>query len=120
MGLSRPQKNLDTEICRFLDEQKAENIVVIDLKEKSSIADSIIIASGLSQRHITALGEKLKEHLHKLGVHSIQIEGLPNSDWILVDAGDVIIHLFKPEVREFYNIEKIWGADFRFETRAML
>ncbi|WP_232317342.1 ribosome silencing factor [Candidatus Nucleicultrix amoebiphila] len=92
----------------------------MDLKSKSTITDCLVIASGLSQKHISALGSKLKDFLEKNGIQHIQIEGQPNSDWILVDAGDVIIHLFRPEVREFYNLEKMWQANFKDVPEARL
>ena len=79
----------------------------------------MIIASGTSQRHIKMMGELLKQELHKLGVRPVLIEGAPDCDWILIDAGDVIIHLFRPEVRTFYNLEKMWGVDLaEFSRRA--
>ena len=71
----------------------------------------MVIASGTSQKHIQVMGELLKQHLHKMGIKPIFIEGSPQCDWVLLDAGDVIIHLFRPEVRSFYNIEKMWGVD---------
>lgn len=102
-------------ISDFLDQSKAIDIVSIDLHNKSSIADYMIIASGTSSRHIKALSEKLKEFLHKNGLKRIKVEGLTLCDWVLIDAGDVIIHLFRPETREFYNLEKMWSIDFTSE-----
>ncbi len=103
------------EICHliedFLDSKKAQDIVRIDLTGKSSMADFMIIASGTSSRQIKMFAELLKEFLHKLGIQPIFMEGLGACDWVLVDAGDVIIHLFRPEVREFYHLEKMWGVD---------
>ena len=103
------------EICssveQFLDGRKAEDIIQINLKDKSSIADYMVVASGTSQKHIQAMGQLLKEHLYSLGVRPVSIEGSANSDWVLLDAGDVIVHLFRPEVRTFYNLEKMWGID---------
>jgi len=101
--------NLDQRLCAFLDDNKADDIVSISLKGKSSIADYLIIASGQSQRHIKALGHKLKELLHQTSF-SVHVEGSDQCDWVLLDAGDVIIHLFKPEIRSIYNLEKMWGA----------
>jgi ribosome-associated protein len=94
-------------ILASLDEDKAEEIVSIDIAGKSSVADMIVVASGRSQRHVAALADHLIEKLKEAG-GSPRAEGLPNADWVLVDAGDVIVHLFRPEVRAFYNIEKIW------------
>ena len=95
----------------FLEDKKAEDILRVDLKGKSTIADFMVIASGKSQRHIQSTGELLKRHLYELGVKPISIEGAPQCDWVLLDAGDVIVHLFRPEVRAFYNLEKMWGMD---------
>ncbi len=95
-------------IVAALDEDKAEDILSIDIAGKSSVADRIIIASGRSQRHVAALAEHLIEKLKAAGATGVRAEGLPHADWVLIDAGDVIVHLFRPEVRHFYNIEKIW------------
>jgi ribosome-associated protein len=94
-------------ILASLDEDKAEDIVSIDIAGKSSVADAIIVASGRSQRHVAALADHVIEKLKQAGGDA-RAEGLPNADWVLIDAGDVIVHLFRPEVRAFYNIEKIW------------
>ncbi len=94
-----------------LDDDKAEDIVEIDLMGKSSIADSMIIASGRSTRHVGALADHLSRTFKEMGVMGVRVEGLQNCDWVLLDAGDVVVHLFRPEVREFYNLERIWGAD---------
>lgn len=98
-------------ISHFLDAKKAVDIVVLPLNGKSSIADFLIIASGLSQRHIGSMAEELS-HLMKVkyGIKAA-IEGLSQSDWVLMDAKDVIVHLFRPEVRAFYNLEKMWALD---------
>ncbi len=96
----------------FLDESKAENIIAIDLDQKSPFADHLIVASGRSQRHLKGLGEKLKHFLHSQGISIVRMEGLAFCDWVLVDGGDVVIHLFRPEIREIYNIEKMWSAEF--------
>lgn len=104
-----------SEVCdaieAFLDDKKAEDILRVDLKGKSTIADFMVIASGSSRRHIQSTGELLKRHLYDLGVKPIFIEGAPQCDWVLLDAGVVIVHLFRPEVREFYNLEKMWGVE---------
>lgn len=91
-----------------LDKDKAEDIVVIDLSGKSSLADTMVIASGRSARHISAMAEHLMETLKHRG-YTVKVEGLKASDWVLIDAGDAIVHLFRPEVRAFYNLEKMWG-----------
>ncbi|MCD8562542.1 MAG: ribosome silencing factor [Alphaproteobacteria bacterium] len=84
------------------------DIVTIEMDAQSGIADYMIVASGTSSRHVAALAEKLKERLEARGVKGIRLEGLSQADWVAMDAGDVLVHLFRPEVREFYNIEKMW------------
>lgn len=98
-------------IEKALDDDQADNVVAIDLAGKTSIADYMIVASGRNTRHIAAMAEKLRERLKVAGIDGVEIEGQPQCDWVLIDAGDVIIHLFRPEVRTFYNIEKMWGLD---------
>lgn len=93
-----------------MDSGKAEDIITIPLTDQSALADYMIIASGTSSRHVNALSTTLKELLHARGIKEIITEGMTQSDWVIIDAGDVIIHLFRPEVREFYNIEKMWVA----------
>ena len=102
---------LEDLILKRLDEDKAQDVVVIDLKDKSSVADAMIVASGRSHRHVSALADRLLRALKDEGFGRARVEGLPNCDWVLIDAGDVIVHLFRPEVRTFYNIEKIWAVD---------
>ncbi len=92
-----------------LDDDKAQGIVVIDLDGKSDITDYLVIASGTSQRQIGAMAEHLKEKLKASGLGALFVEGLTQCDWVLIDAGDIVIHLFRPEVRSFYNLEKLWG-----------
>lgn len=92
-----------------LDADKAENIVTIDLDAQSGLADYMVIASGTSSRHVAALAEKLMERLSARGVKGIRAEGMAQADWVAIDAGDVIVHLFRPEVRTFYNLEKMWN-----------
>ena len=94
-----------------LDDDKAQDVVLIDLKNKSSVADCMIVASGRSQRHVGALADHILRALKDAGVGKAKVEGLPHCDWVLIDAGDVIVHLFRPEVRAFYNIEKIWSVE---------
>jgi ribosome-associated protein len=98
-------------IVSTLDDDKAEDIVSIDLAGKSSLADRMVVASGRSQRHVAALADRLARAIRESGGHVGGIEGLPHADWVVIDAHDVIIHLFRPEVRSFYNIERIWGVD---------
>lgn len=100
---------LSTNISKILSKHKGSNIVKIDMKDKSSIADYMIICSGTSSRHIIALSDYLSEGLKKINLRTFNIEGKKGGDWILVDAGDVIIHLFREEVREYYSLEKMWG-----------
>ena len=98
-------------ILTRLDEDKAQDVVFIDLKDKSSIAESMIVASGRSHRHVSALADRLLRAIKDEGFGRARVEGLPHCDWVLIDTGDVVIHLFRPEVRTFYNIEKIWAVD---------
>jgi ribosome-associated protein len=101
-----------------LDDDKAEDIVAIDIRGKSSVADLLIVASGRSQRHVGALADHLARKLSEIGVKNVRVEGLSLCDWVLVDAGDVIVHLFRPEVRTFYNIEHIWQGEPRRAAHA--
>jgi len=94
---------------KSLDDDKAQDIVVIDLAGKSSLADHMVICTGTSQRHIAAMAEHLRERLKAAGVGKLAIEGLPQGDWVLVDGGDIIVHIFRPEVRTFYDLEKMWA-----------
>lgn len=94
-----------------LDDDKAEGVVVIDLAGKTGFADYMVIASGRSDRHVGALADHLAEKLKGLGLPSVPMEGTDRCDWVLLDAGDVIVHLFRPEVRDFYNLEKLWSHD---------
>ncbi len=90
-------------------DDKAEDVVSIDLSGKTSFADYMVIANGRSSRQVGAMAEHLKDRIKDAGFGLVQIEGKANCDWVLVDAGDVIVHLFRPEVRDFYNLEKIWS-----------
>ncbi|MEO0061799.1 MAG: hypothetical protein RLZZ08_359 [Pseudomonadota bacterium] len=107
--LSAEPGSLHALILQQLDEDQAQEIVSIPLEGKSSIADFMIIASGRSTRQVAAIAAHLGEKLKKSGHGNPRIEGLPAADWVLVDAGDVVIHLFRPEVRSFYNLERMWG-----------
>jgi|TARA_A100001037_G_C14880771_1_gene513872 ribosome-associated protein len=102
-------KEIKDNIEKVLDDNKAQNIICIDLKNKSYIADYMIIASGTSSRHLQALSEILVTQLKKLGIDNCRIEGRDSSDWKLVDVQDVIVHIFHPEKREFYDLEKMWS-----------
>ncbi len=102
-----------------LDEDKAEDIVCIDLQGMSPIADAVVVATGRSARHVAALSDHLLRTLKDNGFGRAQVEGLPAADWVLIDAGDVIVHLFRPEVRAFYQIEKIWSVDSPHRTATL-
>ena len=106
-------------IEKILDDNKALNITCIDLKNKSYIADYMVIASGTSSRHLQALSEILVDQLKKLGIDDCRIEGKNSSDWKLVDAHDVIVHIFHPEKRDFYDLEKMWSEEIPKE-KAMI
>ena len=103
-----------------LDDDKAEDVVVIDLMGKSPLADTIIVASGRSARHVAALADHVQRSLKEGGFGKVQVEGLPQADWVLIDVGDVIVHIFRPEVRSFYQLEKIWSVDSPHRTPAEL
>jgi ribosome-associated protein len=105
------QGTLEDLIMSRLDDDKAQEIVLIDLKGKSPMADSMIVASGRSHRHVGALADHVLRALKDNGYGRARVEGLPHCDWVLIDAGDLVVHLFRPEVRSFYNIEKIWSVD---------
>ena len=96
-------------VLKSLDDDQAQDIVSIPLEGKTAIADFMVIASGRSTRQVTAMAEKLAERVKHGGYGRARIEGLPAADWVLVDAGDIIIHLFRPEVRTFYNLERMWA-----------
>lgn len=97
-------------ILARLDDDKAEDIVTIELRGKTTIADYMVVASGRAQRHVGAIAEHLVEALKGRGVKGVRVEGMPACDWVLIDASDVIVHVFQPEVRGFYNIEKMWSG----------
>jgi len=96
-------------IEQTLEDGKAEQISVIDLQGKSSMSDYMVIASGRSNRHVSSLADQLQKAFREVGVKGVITEGQSQADWVLMDTGDIIIHLFRPEVREFYNLEKIWS-----------
>lgn len=95
----------------FLEDMKAQEIVEIDLVGKTALADTMFIASGNSQRHVGSIADRIVEKLKEYGCGNARVEGMPTCDWVLIDAGDVIVHVFRPDVRSFYNLEKMWGAD---------
>ncbi len=94
-----------------LEDMKAEETVEIDLAGKTSIADAMIITSGRSQRHVGSIADKVIQEFKSRGFGNPRVEGMPACDWVLIDGGDILVHIFRPEVRHFYNLEKIWGAD---------
>ena len=97
-------------VLASLEDSKAENIVPIDIRGKSSLADHMVVASGRSHRHVAAVADHLLKALKDAGLGTARVEGLTGADWVLIDSGDVIVHVFRPEVREFYNLEKMWLA----------
>jgi ribosome-associated protein len=103
-------------ILASLDDMKAEETLTIDLRDKSSIGDYMVVSSGRSARHVGSVADKVVEDLHKVKV-AARVEGVPQCDWVLIDAGVVIVHVFRPEVRDFYNLEKMW-ANSRQAQRA--
>ena len=111
VGSSDVSQSLLKTILTCLDDAKAEDITTIDLNGKTSIGDYMVIASGRSQRHVGALADQLLKKLKDEGFGRARVEGLPHADWVLIDTGDVITHIFRPEVREFYNLEKMWSAE---------
>ena len=108
-GLPHGETPLHNLILRSLDDDQAQEVVSIPLEGKSSIADYMVIASGRSTRQVAAMAQKLAERIKHGGHGHVRIEGLPAADWVLVDAGDVVVHLFRPEVRTFYNLERMWA-----------
>lgn len=98
-------------IVDCLEDDKAENVVALDLAGRASFTDRMVIATGLADRQIAAMATHLEDKLSAAGLKRIQIEGAGGSDWVLIDAGDIVIHLFKPEAREMYGLERMWGSD---------
>jgi ribosome-associated protein len=108
-------EELHATILASLDDDQAQEVISIPLAGKSSIADYMVVASGRSSRQVAAIATKLAERVKQIGGRNVRIEGLPVADWVLIDAGDVIVHVFRPEVRSFYNLERMWGfADTPF------
>jgi len=104
-------ERLQSVIVGSLDDDKAENVVTLDLEGKAMFCDRMVIATGLADRQIAAMAQHLSEKLHAAGLRRVQVEGAGGSDWVLIDAGDIVVHLFKPEARTMYALEKMWGAD---------
>jgi ribosome-associated protein len=113
-GANERSEALHGLVLRSLDDDKAVDVVSIPLNGKSNIADYMVIASGRSTRQVAAMAQKLSERIKRDLGRSVRVEGLPVADWVLIDADDVIVHLFRPEVRSFYNLERMWA----FEERA--
>jgi ribosome-associated protein len=97
-------------VLACLDDMKAEDTTTIDLRGKSAIADFMVVTSGRSNRHVGSVADRVRQDLHKAGIRQVRVEGMPLCDWVLIDAGDVIVHVFRPEARDFYNLEKMWAA----------
>ncbi len=100
-----------SEILALLEDAKAEDVVQIELAGKSSVADYMVIASGRSDRHVGAIADQVQKRLKETKYATVRVEGQPANDWVLIDVGDIVVHVFRPEVREFYNLEKMWMAD---------
>ena len=97
-------------VTASLDDDKAQDVVVIDLSGKTDFADYMVIATGTSQRHVASMAEHLREKLKSTGLSKVPVEGLDQGDWVLIDGGDIVVHVFRADVRKFYELEKIWGA----------
>ena len=102
-----------------LDDDKAEDVVVLDLAGRAGFTDYMVIATGRSDRHVGAMADHLIRNLKQAGLPSVPAEGMERCDWVLIDGGDVVVHLFKPEVRSFYNLEKLWNENSRERDEAM-
>ncbi len=113
-----PSSVIANKVMEWLDEAKAEEIILIDLAGKSSIGDFMIIASGRSDRHVGAIGDQLQRKLKESGVGRVRMEGIETCDWVLIDTGDIIVHIFRPEVRDFYKLEKMWVGERPTEETA--
>ncbi len=121
--LSSPERPLPlnppllARILSSLDDDKAEDVVTIDLVGRSSLCDAIVVATGRSSRHVASLAENLARRLKEHDFGGVRIEGLPQGDWVLIDAGDVVVHLFRAEVRAYYDLEGMWSVDERDRRR---
>ena len=118
-GDERPAAALLTAVISTLADAKAEGIVSVDLGGRSPLADHMVIASGRSSRHVSAVADKLLKQLKSQATGPLRTEGLAQADWVLIDAGDVIVHIFRPEVRSFYNLEKLWSSEAPVERVAV-
>jgi ribosome-associated protein len=110
--VATPEAQMIDVVLHCLEDAKAEETVAIDVTGKSPLSDYMVVTTGRSNRHVGAVADQLVRALREAGFSKPRVEGLPHCDWVLVDSGDVIVHIFRPEVREFYNIEKMWQADF--------
>jgi ribosome-associated protein len=104
-------------VLACLEDSKAEDTVTIDLTTKSSIGDYMVVATGRSQRHVASIADRVVKDLHQTGKSGVRVEGMRQGDWVLIDAGDIIVHVFRPEIRAFYNLEKMWSAGTADEKR---
>lgn len=110
-------RSLTRNVIGSLDDAKAEDVLVIDLEGKTSIADAMVIATGRSNTHVNSIADRVLKTCKDHGF-ATRVEGMPQCDWVLIDAGDMVVHIFRPEVRQFYNLEKMWGTDRPDERRA--
>ena len=110
-GATEQAEALHDLVLRSLDDDQAQDVVTIPLQGKSNIADHMVIASGRSTRQVASMAQKLSERIKQDLGRTVRIEGLPVADWVLIDADDVIVHIFRPEVRSFYNLERMWGFE---------
>jgi ribosome-associated protein len=110
-GATEQAEALHALVLRSLDDDQAQDVVTIPLQGKSNIADHMVIASGRSTRQVASMAQKLSERIKQDLGRTVRIEGLPIADWVLIDADDVIVHIFRPEVRTFYNLERMWGFE---------
>ena len=112
-----PSDAIARTILASLDDSKAEDVITIDLRGKTALADQMMIATGRSTTHVGAIADKVIKACKSAGLSPPRVEGLPQCDWVLIDAGDIIVHIFRPEVRQFYNLEKMWGGDRPVEMK---
>ncbi|MGB8274314.1 MAG: ribosome silencing factor [Alphaproteobacteria bacterium] len=112
MRADAQSRRILTLVKKSIDDDKGQDVVVIDLRGRTSLTDFMVIATGTSSRHLAAMAEHLRERLKAAGMGPVGIEGLGQCDWVLIDARDVVIHLFRPEVRKLYHLEKMWGTEF--------